>query len=664
MKKTLITLSLLLCFFAQMQAFVKDSIFVNTGGQKRNMIVFRPNTYESGVPLMIVTHGMNQSPEYQYDSDKFYTMVDTAKFVVAYLRSDGNTWDIGGTKDINFVKASITKLEQDYGIDTNRVYWSGFSMGSMLIYHAIPTMYNKIAAFAPTSGIHFSSQPWNNCPKPISLIHVHAYDDDVFGYTQYGIHDYVEHFAQMDHTKTYKKTTNYYPNGQTWWNGDKEVWSGGDNGTEVELFSYHNGGHWPMDGNHREIWNFCKRFVLDKGLPSISFLKPTTSDEFFAIDTITIEIDAKDPDGTIQSVQLSIDGKVVETFQEEPFIYRWVRPSAGSHTLKAKVTDNDKKTKETTRKITILPPAPLQVLEAAPENHSFDLPVNFSPFTFTFDFPIDCDKATATLSNGTESIALANLSSGMNSVISFSLPENTSLSEGDFKLTLSNITDERIVDAEPFVFEYTFGITEVDIENIDSTSAAQLYKGGFLKTMAEAQALYEGTSLEVDSIYESAQEFRDKLKVILDEYATFASTAPSEYEKATDALLKGMNPLATRKTNLENYYAAYNRALEIVNQFADVEEMQTKYAYRRLQSYVTNLYTPSKVVNNDDKMVTATEKLLQYIEQLEPIILGIPSISNETKPSENAFYSLDGIRVSTPTRGIYIRNGKKIYKQK
>jgi hypothetical protein len=468
----------------------------------------------------------------------------------------------------------------------------------------------------------------------------------------------------MDHTKTYKKTTNYYPNGQTWWNGDKEVWSGGDNGTEVELFSYHNGGHWPMDGNHREIWNFCKRFVLDKGLPSISFLKPTTSDEFFAIDTITIEIDAKDPDGTIQSVQLSIDGKVVETFQEEPFIYRWVRPSAGSHTLKAKVTDNDKKTKETTRKITILPPAPLQVLEAAPENHSFDLPVNFSPFTFTFDFPIDCDKATATLSNGTESIALANLSSGMSSVISFSLPENTSLNEGDFKLTLSNITDERIVDAEPFVFEYTFGITEVDIENIDSTSAAQLYKGGFLKTLAEAQALYEGTSLEVDSIYESAQELRDKLKVILDEYATFASTAPSEYEKATDALLKGMTPLATRKTNLENYYAAYNRALEIVNQFADVEEMQTKYAYRRLQSYVTNLYTPSKVVNNDDKMVTATEKLLQYIEQLEPIILGIPSISNETKPNENAFYSLDGIRVSTPTRGIYIRNGKKIFKQK
>ena len=135
MKKTLLLL-LTLATALTAAAYKKDSLFVDVDGQSRNMIVFTPKKVKKNYPLMIVTHGMNQSPEYQYDSDKFYTMVDTAKFVVAYLRSDGNTWDIGGTKDINFVKAYITKLEQDYGIDTNRVYWSGFSMGSMLIYHA------------------------------------------------------------------------------------------------------------------------------------------------------------------------------------------------------------------------------------------------------------------------------------------------------------------------------------------------------------------------------------------------------------------------------------------------------------------------------------------------------------------------------------------------
>ena len=653
----------IICFLftiVQASAYKKDSIFVNVNNQKRNIIVFTPNELPDKSPLFIVTHGMNQSPEYQYDSDKMYRLIDKEKFVIAYLRSNGNTWDTGGTNDQNFVSKTIDEMASRHNIDKDRVYWSGFSMGSMLIYHAIPTMYNQIAAFAPTSGIHFSSQPWNNCPKPISLIHCHAYDDNVFGYTDYGIHDYVEHFAKMDHTQKYKKITNYYPNGQTWWNGDKEVWSEGDNGTEVELFSYRNGGHWPMDGNQREIWNFCKRYSLDPGIPSVSILSPSTEDSFTAIDTITVEIEAKDTDGTIQSVTLTIDGKEVMNLSEAPYIYRWIRPTAGTHTLKAKVTDNDKKTKEVTKKITIQAPAPLQVLKAEPENHSFDLPTNFSPFTYTFDFSIDCDKATATLTNGEESVTLVNGTTGMSQVISFSLPENTTLNEADYTLTLSNVTDERIVDAAPFRFQYTFGITEVNIENIDSTSAVQLYKGGFLRTMADAQALYDGTAMEVDTIYESAQKMREALKEVLDEFATFASTAPSEYESAKATVEKAMAPLATRKTNLENYYAAYRQAYDIVNQFADNEEMQNKYAYRRLQTYVTSLYTPAKVVNNDSKMVSATEKILQYIEQLQPIITGISTPSVTSKPADKQFYSLDGKRHSNPIRGIYIQNGKKL----
>ena len=239
-------------------AYKKESIDINVNGQKRNMVVFTPNNKQTNMPLMIVTHGMNQSPEYQYDSDKFYNLIDTAKFVVAYLRSDGNTWDIGGTKDQNFVLQTIDEMASRYGINTNRVYWSGFSMGSMLIYHCMPNVQDKITAFAPTSGVQFSEQPWNNCKKPVNLIHCHAYDDDVFNYQQYGIHDYVENMAKMNKFTTYIKLQNYNPG--SWYTGDKEVWSNDQNGSIVELFSYRNGGHWPMDGNAKEIWNFCKRF--------------------------------------------------------------------------------------------------------------------------------------------------------------------------------------------------------------------------------------------------------------------------------------------------------------------------------------------------------------------------------------------------------------------
>jgi poly(3-hydroxybutyrate) depolymerase len=86
------------------------------------MIVFSPNAKPDNMPLMIVTHGMNQDPKYQYESDKMFLMVDTAKFVVAYLRSDGNTWDIGGTNDQTFVLKTIDAMYTKFKINKNRVY--------------------------------------------------------------------------------------------------------------------------------------------------------------------------------------------------------------------------------------------------------------------------------------------------------------------------------------------------------------------------------------------------------------------------------------------------------------------------------------------------------------------------------------------------------------
>ena len=76
-------------------------------------------------------------------------------------------------------------------------------------------MQNKIAAFAPTSGIQFSEQPWNKCQKPVNLLECIAYDDDVFGYEQYGIHAYIENYAKHDKHTQYSKTV-YQPG---WYDG-------------------------------------------------------------------------------------------------------------------------------------------------------------------------------------------------------------------------------------------------------------------------------------------------------------------------------------------------------------------------------------------------------------------------------------------------------------
>lgn len=350
--------SLLLLLTMQVWAYKQESIDIKVNGKTRNMIVFTPNTLPAKSPLMIITHGMNQDPEYQMGSDKIYEMVDTAKFVVTYLRSDGNMWDTSGTGDQTFVTKTIDEMATRYDIDRDRVYWSGFSMGSMLIHHCIANMQNKIAAFAPTSGIQFSEQPWNNCKKPVNLLECIAYDDDVFGYEQYGIHAYIENYAKHDKHTQYSKEIGYRPMGASWGSGDLEKWTGGPNGGEVWLYSYNNGGHWPSDQNRHLIWNFCKRFSLNQ--PSARITKPegeTTYLTFMPEGTATfpdvaVEATAKAQKGEIEKVEIYEGSNLLATASEASasgtYDATLTVPKTGKHTLRVMVTDSNGKTADGT----------------------------------------------------------------------------------------------------------------------------------------------------------------------------------------------------------------------------------------------------------------------------------------------------------------------------
>ena len=325
MRHLFFTFVLALLSATQVAAFQKESINITVNGKQRNMVVFTPNELPAKSPLFIVTHGMNQDPEYQYGSDKMYEMIDTAKFVITYLRSDGNTWDTGGTKDQNFVISAIDEMASRYDIDRDRVYWSGFSMGSMLIHHCIANMQDKIAAFAPTSGIQFSEQPWNNCTKPVNLLEVIAYDDETFGYEQYGIHDYIENYALHDNHTNYSKTIGYKPISSSWFDGDLEKWNGGPEGGEVWLYSYHNGGHWPMDLNRHLIWNFCKRFSLNQ--PRVKFTQPAGETTYLymapegeaTFPDITIEATAVAKQGQVETVEFYDGNTLLQSLSAEPF---------------------------------------------------------------------------------------------------------------------------------------------------------------------------------------------------------------------------------------------------------------------------------------------------------------------------------------------------------
>ncbi|MBO4451321.1 MAG: hypothetical protein J5770_02775 [Bacteroidaceae bacterium] len=657
MKLKLFTTILLLCTFFQSQAYKKQSIDITVNGQKRNMVVFTPNSLPDNSPLFIVTHGMNQDPEYQYGSDKMYEMIDTAKFVIAYLRSDGNTWDTGGTKDQNFVLKTIDEMAAMFSIDTNRVYWSGFSMGSMLIHHCIASMQDKIAAFAPTSGIQFSEQPWNNCKKPVVLLECIAYDDDVFGYEQYGIHDYIENYAKHDKHPTYKKTTNYKPISSSWYNGDLERWTGGPNGGEVALYSYHNGGHWPMDLNRHLIWNFCKRYSLDPNIPNARIITPTVNDTYTYLDTIPVSFRVSDKDGTVKLAQLYLDGTLRQAYRDLDvrdtlLTYDWANPKAGSHTIRIVVTDNDNKKKEVSRTITVENPVPIVMTEVCYENNSFDIPLTVNSFRYAFDLKVEAENVVAYLSGSPGRVDLQAEETGLSNVITLKPVDGAEIQEGTYTMYITKVKDERGVTASTIKFTYTFGVSE-------TSSAAIKYKKPFNDALQTGQALYDATA---DEQYSTAEKLRASLKEVLDTYASFASTSPTEYEAATAAIIAVTEPLAVRKQNLDDYYALYAQVDSIISLYADNPAVNTNSYYTRLVK-ARDYYSTESHIKNDTQILNSIKQLTSYYEKfqkaLETIDTSIYQIVN-SKLSNDKYYDLQGHRLSSqPRKGIVIIDGHK-----
>ncbi len=343
MNRSILLSLLILISASHALSYKKQSIDITVGGKSRNMVVFTPTNLPAKSPLFIVTHGMNQDPEYQYNSDKMYEMIDTAKFVIAYLRSVGNTWDIGGTSDQKFVLQTINEMATRFDIDKERVYWSGYSMGSMLLHHCIANVQDKIAAFAPTSGIQFSEQPWNNCKKPVNLLECIAYADNVFGYEEYGIHAYLENYAKHDKQVFYSKTSGYKPISSSWYNGDLEKWTGGTNGGEVWLYSFNNGGHWPQDLNRHLIWNFCKRFSLN--MPTVRISEPAGETTHLSMapanevqfPDVTIKATAKAPGSKVSKVVFYDGKKVIDSVKTAPYQVTLTAPTTGKHNLRAEV---------------------------------------------------------------------------------------------------------------------------------------------------------------------------------------------------------------------------------------------------------------------------------------------------------------------------------------
>lgn len=253
-------------------------------GKNRSMLVYAPSGIEKNRPLIIQMHGMNQDAPYQKNAAKWESIADTARFVVVFPNGENKAWDISGNKDLNFIKAIINEMYSKYGIDKNRVYVSGFSMGGMMSYHVANKMGDQIAAIAPVSGGGGVNSPKRAMP----IMHTHGTTDDVVNYNS--TVNTLKGWVNAQKCSSNSQKIKPYPSTKSGSAASLEIWSGCNDGVEVRLLTIEGKGHWySMDeavsvNTSVEIWNFVKNYSLDGSSitpPTPAIVVPTNRDSIF-----------------------------------------------------------------------------------------------------------------------------------------------------------------------------------------------------------------------------------------------------------------------------------------------------------------------------------------------------------------------------------------------
>lgn len=346
MKRILLSL---LAICAMSAAFALENIQV--GNTTRTIIAYAPQNLPQNRPLVIACHGANQDAPYLQNASKWESVADTAKFVVVYANGVNKMWDISGTSDLQFMEVIINTMYERYKIDRNRVYLTGFSMGGMFTYYAATKMADKIAAFAPVSGYPMGG-PNATASRPVPILHTHGTGDDVCVYSN--VQSHINAWVAFNGCDQTPEVIQPYPKSKPNSPASMKRYKNGRNGVEVALLTLAEKGHWwSMDPaqalTSEEVWNFCKRYSLQLTAPQLRLVSPTagstitcfTADRSTAFPSLTLDIEASDPNGTIAQVNIYKNSKLIAHLTEPPYTYTINAPALGTHKYAIIATDND-----------------------------------------------------------------------------------------------------------------------------------------------------------------------------------------------------------------------------------------------------------------------------------------------------------------------------------
>ena len=143
------------------------------------------------LPVLMAFHG-GSGRDYPFpQQQEFEELVEAEGVIAVYplaelVPPNEGEWQLNtsesSTQDIAFVEALIDDLSVRYCVDSNRIYATGYSLGSMFTYELACHLNARFAAIASLAGT-MPVTP-NSCAlvENVSLMHIHGQDDPIISY--------------------------------------------------------------------------------------------------------------------------------------------------------------------------------------------------------------------------------------------------------------------------------------------------------------------------------------------------------------------------------------------------------------------------------------------------------------------------------------------------
>ncbi len=162
------------------------TVEVQVGERARTFILSVPEGYSAkqAWPVIFVFHGKGEHPEHLRD----YTGMDRATALVVYGQGVDDAWAPAPytsttlEEDLDYVRATLDKVREQYLVDEDRTYATGFSNGGGFAAAVGCRMTDDFEAVAPVGAAYYKEVFAGCSEEEMPFFTIHGTADDVIHY--------------------------------------------------------------------------------------------------------------------------------------------------------------------------------------------------------------------------------------------------------------------------------------------------------------------------------------------------------------------------------------------------------------------------------------------------------------------------------------------------